>query len=242
MDAALAACQALVEDNVKSQTVKSPGGIEVQVILTDPRGEVEEALDKLQLWQWVCYEAIPVHNVELLHGKVLQPALQVFGVDAGADRFVLCVHLAGVAVDGQLFKLVVGFVFALLALQHLRVVRHGSGCGLADDDQQLDGGVHLEDAFRDLLCDEVGRALLNGDLMRERKGHFPPVPVDAPSVVLVIVKEVDLLRGLDHCWMQVEHLQQGAGAPLAHPNDNGPRQLLDQVVQADLLFGGIALA
>lgn len=45
MDAALAACQALVEDNVKSQTVKSPGGIEVQVILGDPRGEVEEALD-----------------------------------------------------------------------------------------------------------------------------------------------------------------------------------------------------
>ena len=42
--------------------------------------------------------------------------------------------------------------------------------------------------------------------------------------------------------MQVEHLQQGAGAPLAHPDDDGPRQLLDQVVQADLLFGGIALA
>lgn len=242
MDTALAACQALVEDNVKSQTVKSPGGIEVQVVLTDPRGEVEEALDKLQLWQRVCDEAIPIYNVELLHRKVLQPALQVFGVDAGADCFVLCVHLAGVAVDGQLFKFVVGFVFALFTLQHLRVVRHSSGRGLADDDQQLDGGVHLENAFRDLLCDEVSRALLNGDLMREGERHFLPVPVDAPGVVLVIVKEVDLLRGLDHCRMQVEHLQQGACAPLAHPNDNGPRQLLDQVVQADLLFGGIALA
>lgn len=47
MDAALAACQALVEDNVKSQTVKSPGGIEVQVVLADSRGKVEEALDEL---------------------------------------------------------------------------------------------------------------------------------------------------------------------------------------------------
>lgn len=136
----------------------------------------------------------------------------------------------------------VGLVLALLALQHLRVVGHSSGGGLADDDQQLDGGVHLEDAFRDLLCDEVGRTLLNGDLMREREGHFLSVPVDAPGIVLVIVKEVDLLRGLDHCRMQVEHLQQGAGAPLAHPDDDSPRQLLDKVVQADLLFGGIALA
>lgn len=242
MDAAFAACQALVEDNVKSQTVKSPGGIEVQVVLTDPRGEVEETLDELQLRQRVCDEAVPVHDVELLHGKVLQPALQVFGVDAGPHRFVLRVHLAGVGVDGQLLKLVVGLVFALLALQHLRVVGHSSGGGLADDDQQLDRGIHLEDAFGDLLCDEVGRALLNGNLMREGEGHFLSVPVDAPGIVLVIVKEVDLLRGLDHCRMQVEHLQQGAGAPFAHPDDDGPRQLLDQVVQADLLFGGIALA
>lgn len=242
MDAALAACQALVEDNVKSQTVKSSGGIEVQVILADPRGEVEEALDKLQLWQRVGDEPVPVHDVKLLHRKVLQPALQVFGVDAGPHRFVLCVYLAGVGVDGQLLKLMVGLVFALLALQYLRVVRHSSGGGLADDDQQFDGGVHLEDAFRDFLCDEVRRALLDGNLMREGKGHFLPVPVDAPGVVLVIVKEVDLLRGLDHCWMQVEHLQQGTGAPFTHSNDDSPRQLLDQVVQADLLFGCIALA
>ncbi|TNN85403.1 hypothetical protein EYF80_004425 [Liparis tanakae] len=130
----------------------------------------------------------------------------------------------------------------LLELVHLRVVRHRSGGGLADDDQQLDGGVHFEDAFGDLLCDEVGGALLNGNLVGEGEGHFLPVPVDAPGVVLVIVEKVDLLRSLDHRRMQVEHLQQGAGAPLAHPDDDGPRQLLDQVVQADLLFGGIALA
>lgn len=180
--------------------------------------------------------------MELLHRKVLEPALQVFGVDAGPHRFVLCVHLAGVGVDGQLLKLVVGLVLALLSLKHLRVVGYCSGGGLPDDDQQLDGGVHLKDAFRDLLRDEVGRALLNCDLVREREGHFLSVPVNAPGVVLVVVEEVDLLRGLDHCRMQVEHLQQGAGAPLAHPDDDGPRQLLDQVVQADLLFGGIALA
>ncbi len=74
MDATLAACQALIEDNVKSQTVKSPGGIEVEVVLADPRGEVEEALDKLQLWQRVCDEAVSIYYVELLHRKVLQPA------------------------------------------------------------------------------------------------------------------------------------------------------------------------
>jgi len=242
MDAALAARQALVEDNVKSQAVKPPCGVEVQVVLADSRGQVEEALDELQLRQRVRDEAVPVHDVELLHGEVLQPALQVFGVDARPHRFILCVHLAGAGVHGQLLELVVGLVFALLALQHLRVVRHRSGGGLADDDQQLDGGVHFEDAFGDLLRDEVGGALLNGNLVGEGEGHFLPVPVDAPGVVLVIVEKVDLLRGLDHRRMQVEHLQQGAGAPLAHPDDDGPRQLLDQVVQADLLFGGIALA
>lgn len=71
MDAALAACQALVEDNVKSQTVKSPGGIKVQVILANSGGKVEEALNQLQLRQRVCNEAIPVHYMELLHGEVL---------------------------------------------------------------------------------------------------------------------------------------------------------------------------
>lgn len=166
----------------------------------------------------------------------------MFSVDAGPHSFVLCVHLARVGVDGQLLKLMVGLVFALLALQHLCVVGHGSGGGLTDDDQQLDGGVHLEDAFRDLLCDEVGWALLDGDLMRKGEGHLLPVPVDAPGVVLVIVEEVDLLRGLDDGWMQVEHLQQRPGAPLTHPDDDGPRKLLDQVVQADLLFGSITLA
>lgn len=41
--------------------------------------------------------------------------------------------------------------------------------------------------------------------------------------------------------MQVEHFQQGPGAPFAHPNDDGLWQLLDEVVQMDLLFGGITL-
>lgn len=41
--------------------------------------------------------------------------------------------------------------------------------------------------------------------------------------------------------MQVEHFQQGTGATFTHSDDNGLRQLLDQVVQANLLFGGIAL-
>lgn len=242
MDAALAACQALVEDNVKSQAVESPGGIEVQIIVADPGREVEEALDELQLRQRVCDQTVAVHNVKMFHGEVLQPALQVLGVNAGPYRLILCVHITRVAVDGQLLKLVVGLILTLLALQHLCVVGHSSGGGLTHNNQQLDGGVHLEDAFGDLLCDEVGGALLNGDLMGEGEGHLLPVPVDAPGVVLVVVKEVDLLRGLDHRRVQVEHLQQGARAPLAHPDNDGPGQLLNQVVQADLLFGGIALA
>lgn len=150
-------------------------------------------LNKLQLWQRVCNEAVTIHDVELPHGKVFQPALQVFGVDAGPHRFVLGVHLACVRVDGQLLEYVVSLVFALLALQHLCVVRHSSGGGLADNDQQLDGGVHLKDAFRYLICDEVGRALLNGNLMREGERHFFSIPVDATGIVLVIVKEVNLL-------------------------------------------------
>lgn len=131
--------------------------------------------------------------MELLRGEVLEPALQVFGVDAGPHCLVLCVHLTGAGVNGQLLKLVVGLVFALLALEHLCVVRHRSDSGLTHNDQQFDGGVHLEDAFRDLLCDEVSWTLLNGNLMWEGKRHFLPVPLNAPRIVLIIVKEVDLL-------------------------------------------------
>ena len=242
MNAPLAASQAFVEDNVKSQAVKPPGGIEVQVILADPGGEVEETLHQLQLWQRVSDEPVPVHNVELLHWEIFQPPLQVLGINAGPYSFVLGVHLTSVGVNGQLLKLVVGLVFALLPLQHLCVVRHGPGGGFPHDDQQLDGGVHLEDALGHLVRDEIGRALLDGDLMGEGEGHFLPVPVDSPGVILVIVKEVDLLRGLDHRWVQVKHLQQGPCASLTDPDDDGPGQLLNQVVQADLLLGGIALA
>lgn len=116
MDAPLASCQALVKNNTEPQTVKPSGAVEVQVILADSGWEVEEALHQLQLRQGVRDEAVSVHYVELLHGEVLQPALQVFGVDAGPHCFVLCVHLAGAGVDGQLLKLVIGLVFALLAL------------------------------------------------------------------------------------------------------------------------------
>lgn len=167
MDAPLASCQALVKYNIEPQTVKSSGGIEVQVILADFGREVEEALHQLQLRQRVRDEAVSIYDVELLHREELQPALQVFGVDAGPHRFVLCVHLTGTGINSQLLKLVVGLVFALLALKHLCVVRYGSDGGLTHNDQQFDGGVHLEDAFRDLLCDEVSRTLLNSDLMGE---------------------------------------------------------------------------
>lgn len=80
------------------------------------------------------------------------------------------------------------------------------------------------------------------DLLGQGEGHFTPVPSHAPSIVLVIVKEVNFLRGLDHCRVQIEHLQQRSGASLADSDDDSLRQLLDQVVQVDLLFRSIALA
>ncbi len=104
----------------------------------------------------------------------------MFGVNACSHCFVLCVHLTGIGVNGQLLKFVVGLVFALLALQNLRVVGHSSGGRLTNDDQQLDGRVHLKDAFRDLLCNEVSRALLNGNLMREGK-HPKALPSRFPD-------------------------------------------------------------
>lgn len=166
----------------------------------------------------------------------------MFCVDACPNCFVFGVYFAGVGINGQIFEFVVSLVLALLALEYLGVVGHGPGGGLSDDNQQLDGGVHLENALGNLLRDEIGRALLDGDLVREGEGHFTPVPVNAPGVVFVIVKEVNLLRSLDDSRMEVEHFQQGAGPALADSNDDGPRQLLDQVVKAYLIFGGIALA
>lgn len=219
--ASLAACQALAEDNVKAQAVEAPRGVKVQVVLADAGGQVEETLHQLQLRQGVRDQPVAVHYVELFYGEVLEPALQVLGVDAGPHCFVLGVHLTGVGVDGQLLELVVSLVLALLALQHLGVVGHGPRGGLSHNDEQLDGGVHLEDALGDLLGNEIGWAFLNGDLVREGERHLPPVPVDAAGVILVVVKEVDLLGGLDHGRVQVEHLQQGPGATLAHPDDDG---------------------
>ena len=72
--------------------------------------------------------------------------------------------------------------------------------------------------------------------MGERKGHFAAVPVDAPRVVLVVVEEVDLLRGLDHRRVQVEHLQQSARASLADAHDEGARELLHRRVEVHLLW------
>lgn len=40
MNAPLAARQALIKDNVKSQAVKPSGSIEIQIVLTYPRGKI----------------------------------------------------------------------------------------------------------------------------------------------------------------------------------------------------------
>lgn len=78
--------------------------------------------------------------------------------------------------------------------------------------------------------------------MRVRKRHFFPVPLNPLGIVLIIVKEVNLLRSFDHCGVKVQHLQQCSGASFPHPNDNGLGKLLNQVVQPYLLLGGIALS
>lgn len=165
----------------------------------------------------------------------------MFCVDARSYCLVFSVHLTGIRINGQLFKFVVGFVFPFFPLQHLSVIRNSSCCGFPDNDQQFDGGVHFINPFRYLLCDKVCWTFLNGYLMRIRKWHFFPVPLNALGVVLIVIKEVDFLRSFDHCWVEVQHFQQRPSSTLPHPNYYGLGNLLDQTVKSNLLLAGIAL-
>lgn len=73
--------------------------------------------------------------------------------------------------------------------------------------------------------DKVARALLNGNLALERVGHLLSVPLEALLEVVVAVEEVHLAGGLLYLRVQEEHLEEGAGAALAHPYDDGLGQL-----------------
>lgn len=93
MNAPLAARQALVKDNVKSQAVKPSGSIEIQIVLTYPWGRFRNFSTVLKFCRGsVMRRSPPINNAELLNWKVLQPPFQMFGVDAGSYCLVFCVH------------------------------------------------------------------------------------------------------------------------------------------------------
>lgn len=66
--------------------------------------------------------------------------------------------------------------------------------------------------------DKVAGTLLDGNLASKRVGHLLAIPVQAPQIILIPVKEVHLAARLLDAGMQIEHLEQGPRAALAYAN------------------------
>lgn len=61
------------------------GLVEIKVFVCDDPLESQEVLDAAQLPCWVADETLATHKQYLAHGEVLQPVVQVLGVDADLD-------------------------------------------------------------------------------------------------------------------------------------------------------------
>lgn len=67
------------------QARESLGLVEIKMFVCDDPLEPEKVLHTAQLSSWVADQTLAAHKQDLLHGEVLQPVVQVLGVDANLD-------------------------------------------------------------------------------------------------------------------------------------------------------------
>lgn len=124
------------------------------------------------------------------------------------------------------FDGLVALVLLEAVVEDLGVVRENPLRWVSEDEQQLDVGVHLIDAFRDLGRSEVGRRLFHRQLFGEGVRHLTEVPGQAFLKVTLPVEKVNFILSRHHGAVQTEHLNQSPRAPLPHADDYDLRKLL----------------
>ena len=147
------------------------GLVEVEVFVWNDPFQTQEVLNPAHLASRVANQPLTADKQKVRQGEVLQPVLQMFGVEAdahGAPRGVN--QTCGGVLQGQALE---GWQAGVLG-QCLGVVRHRPGHRIPDHHNELGFAVHGADTARSLLCDKVAGGFLHGDLSVQRPGHQVP--------------------------------------------------------------------
>lgn len=225
--------------SIVSQAVEALGVVKVEVVPTDTRFQPEEILDSAQLRHRILDQLIAIYYENLLSGEHFQPTMHVGVIEGYGDRSVGLVD-GTVGSHNELLECTRHLLLLLLLLlrrtvgqcgrgcsvrAQLRVIRYRPGDWFSYDQQQLDAAVHRADPLRHFGRHEVARTLLDGDLAFKGVGHFPTVPFQTLSVIVVAIEEMNFPGSLLYLRVQEEHLQQCSCAALAYANYNGLRKM-----------------
>lgn len=191
------------------------------MLVRDDPLEAQEVLHAAQLAGRVADEPLAAHEEHLADGEVVQPMLQVLGVDADLDGAPRRVDEARRPVFER--QALEGGDVGPLG-QRLCVVRDGPGHRVPHHHDELGVLGHGRDARGRLPRDEVTGRLLHGDLPVQGSGHQVPVPSEA--LVVAAIEEMGLRAHGAHVGVHAQKLQQRPRAALLHADDDGLRQLL----------------
>lgn len=147
------------------------GLIEVEVFVRDDPLQTQEVLNPPHFSSRVGHQSLAAHEQKMGQGEMLEPVLQMFGVQANAHSVPRGVDQAGGGVlQSQSLE---GGKTRILG-QRLGVVGQGPRHGVPDHDNELGLAVHRAHSSRSLLCDKITGGLLHGDLAIQRPRHqFP---------------------------------------------------------------------
>ena len=192
------------------QTRKPLRRVKIEVPLRHHPFQPQEILHPLQLHRGVHHQPLPANKQELRQREVLEPPGQIARVNPEFDRPPGRVHDAadGAVEEDELLE---GLHIGLLG-HGLGVVGDGARDGVAHDDEEFSGGIHVLHAAGRLLGDEVRWGFFDGELALEGGGHALAVPLEAARVVLV--EEVHLAAGGAHVGVDADELEEGASTAL----------------------------
>lgn len=147
------------------------GLIEVEVFVRDDPLQAQEVLDPPHLSGRVGHQPLSAHKEKMRQGEVLEPVLQMFGVQADAHGAPRGVDQAGGGVlQSQALE---GRETRVLG-QRLGVVGHGPRHWVPDHHDELGSAVHGAHPTRSLPGHKVTGGLLHGDLAFQGPRHQVP--------------------------------------------------------------------
>lgn len=145
--------------------------VEVEVLVRNDPLQAQEVLNATHLPSWVGHQPLAADKQELGQGEVLEPVLQVLGVEADAHGVPRGVdQTCGGVPQGQALEGREAWVLG----QRLCVVGHGPSDRVPHYHDQLGLAVHGAQSARGLLGNKVARGLLHGDLAVQGPRHQGP--------------------------------------------------------------------